>query len=201
MTDVWQRALSPSRHVVLGLELQPLTLGHVRLLASLDSALLTDRTPSIQDLITAVLVCAQPWEEAERDMGKGWRFNLVMAFWGWKCRKIVRDGMLSHQSQLLDEYLSEALEVPAFTPKGDAKLVDREAPWFWRLLVLLMTQFGMSKRDALNMPVVEANLLWITKGEMEDTLRIATDVEEDFWEWSQQQDNERAKMRAEGTLN
>jgi hypothetical protein len=183
MSDVWHRALSPTRHVVLGLELSPLTLGHVFLLAKLDSTLLCEdeRLPTLQDVILAAFICAQPWRESERDMQR-WGFKWFMAWWGWKCRK----ASWGVEAQLFDSYLCDAKASPEIKAKGELK--DRVSPWYWRLLVLLMTQFHFARAQALDTEVAAANLLWITKGEMEDVLELEGKADLSLWEYAHAHD-------------
>lgn len=189
MSDVWQRALSPTPHVVLGLPLQPLTLGHVFLLSKCDSALLDDdRSPNLQDIILAAFVCAQPWRDSERDMARR-SFKWFCAWWGWKCRK----ANWQIEAKLFDAYLSEALAMPEFRPKGDGKLVDRQSPWFWRLAVLAMTAFPHSWAEAMDMGVARLNLLWLAKAEMDDQITIQSAASESFWDWCVARDKERIK--------
>ena len=120
-------------------------------------------------------------------------FKWFCGYWGWKCRKLIRNGDLPIHSRMFDGYMSNAFEMPEFSAKGDAKLVDRAAPWHWRLLVILETQFHMSPGEAADTPVAVANMLWLTKAEMDDAVTIASDVDPDFWEWAARQDAERAK--------
>jgi hypothetical protein len=192
MSDVWQRALDPTQRTVLGLTLQPLTLGHVFLLSKVDSALLDDtRESSLADIVLAAFICAQPWRESDRDIGRR-GFNWFMAWWGWRCRKLSRNpALLAAHAEALDTYLCESLEMPDWRGKGELK--SRAAPWWWRMIVVLTTQFGMSKAEAMDTTIAEANLLWLCKSEMEDSVSMTPQGERDLWDVAHERDLERAK--------
>jgi len=189
MSDVWQRALDPTQRTVLGLTLQPLTLGHVFVLSEIDCAILSPGgKPTIEDMIKAAFVCAQPWRESQRDMRKRRRFALFMKYWGWKCRKIKS---IEKSIDELNAYVSDALAMPEMRCKGEFK--DRATPWHWRLLVILMVQLRMSIDQAMDTTVAFANMLRIGKDELDDAVQMTPPGERDLWDVAHERDLERAK--------
>src|SRR5437870_4004940 len=80
-------AAEPAR--ALGLELKRFTLGHLFLLEELDCAFLPESggDPTLDDLTTAVFVCAQEQSQAARNFRRWWT-PLFFKFWGWRCRNM-----------------------------------------------------------------------------------------------------------------
>lgn len=62
------------------------------------------------------------------------------------------------------------------------RMAEREygSPWWWRLLALMMADFHLSEREALNMPVMKAALLFSARAEAEGKLKLWTKADDDF---------------------
>lgn len=131
------------------------------------------------DLIQAVLTCAQPWEEALKSTtgkaGLGWRF------WGWrwgrKCRndaKAIGDDYLKIETtKFLEYWASEQQMPPTEIPKA-GKSRQLNSPWPIVLYVMLRSEFGMTRKEALSVPVKEANAIWAVRRDEEGRISLAT---------------------------
>lgn len=167
----------------MGLRLDPLCVGHLFILADLGSPLVVETGEPITatDIALAALVCAQSPSESKRDLRRWW-FRWFAGLVG--ILSIRRD--LQSECNAFSEYMRESTDHPQikrtrsiFTAAQEDES-DSVVPMHWQLLVLLMTHFGMSWRDAMNFPVREAQLLWLTKRDLEHGVNFWGGADEAF---------------------
>jgi hypothetical protein len=176
MDPAFDQVEAPRRFRILGLELQPLTIGHRRLLAREKCAFLSGDRASIEDLMLAVFVCSQPWAEAERRMHSHF-FGLFI--WVWS--QFLRRTVLSIEYEKFSKYFNAGHARPEFQCKGESS--QSSSPYELRSMALLMAKFHMSKSDALNTTIAEANALILILGEHEGLLEFQADSTIQFRQW------------------
>jgi hypothetical protein len=144
-----------------------MTLGHAFLLEQIDAAYLEGGIPAWNDLLASVLICSQDHSKARRSIGK-WSTRQFAKI--WKLFNLRIDPVAEVLAFL--KYLEESFASPETEPPPNGKSRDLKAPLLWRLLVMLIVDFHMSKEAALNMTVVEAQCLWATEGDRKGTLDL-----------------------------
>lgn len=185
------------RHVCLGLRLRPLTVGHLFVLAENGNAF-PDHPEAAKDydLITAVLVCAQRHRPA-RSFVYSWVAPLFCAFWGaiWAFVRRGREVVGAEDFAGFAAYLEEQLIRPEpESPPGGPQEV--RAPLAWRLYAMLMADFHLSPKEAMDFPVAQALCLWATEADRRGVSNLASERVINFRRWAEQQ--EIARRGAEG---
>lgn len=173
-----------ARFVCLGVRLQPLTVGHLFVLlehgnAYPDRAGLADAS----DLITAVLICSQRSARRARRMVEGRLAPLGVWIWGKLCGKAISKEGLQTAAVEFGKYLEEQLRTPEPEewggPKGELK-----APLCWRLLSMLMADFGLSRKEALKTNVQWALVMWATEADRRGSCKLASGRQIQFRAWA-----------------
>lgn len=175
---------SPSNHVCLGLRLERLSLGHVFLLSDIESPFLQGGSVSVVDLSNAVFICSQPWRQAAVDSRRWW-FRLFEKLWAFRCR----NANLETEQDKFAAYFKEESDFP-IAKGGLFKEREFGAPWQWRLLAIMMSEFNLSEDDALDMPVIKAALLFSAKAEYDGKLQLWTERDSSFDEFCRKMDGE-----------
>ena len=171
MHEAFRNAVNPvPRHVCLRLPLKPLTIGHLFLLQELNSPVLSGSPCGFGDILTAVLVCAQPFDEARRMFKRNIWLSVFACYWGFRCR---RQSLTDEWKKLFD-YLRDEQERPPLSqlPCDQAKQLG--APWEWILLEFLRSTYRMTERQALTTPLRLANVLWATRMDTDGRVNLAT---------------------------
>jgi hypothetical protein len=177
------------------MRLHPLTIGHLAILHEAESPFVTYlRDITRDDLIFAVGCCAQPYESAARfEAPPSWFERLELEWVTWKWARAIRDLDLTKECERFAKYLRFHRRLPdAAAPKGRTRQFN--SPTEWRLIAMLMEDFGQSWAQAMNTPVLRAHALWATQGDREgwielhpnDPLSIARDKE--FQAWAKEED-------------
>jgi hypothetical protein len=157
-------------HVVFGLPLYPLTIGHVFLLSELDVTFLVDQNidPQIDDMLMFAFVSAcRTAKKARRALKTP---GVKLFFWLWGL--VNRRRNIFAESAKLQDYLRSQCKSPQVKPPS-GETVPLNAPEHWRLLVMLMVDFHMRMADALDVPLNFARNLWAVQGEREQKLSLA----------------------------
>jgi len=158
MQKFYADAFFASTPKVLGLDLQPLTLGHAFTLLAIESPYITgSKIPQIDDFLAAVWICSQSWTVA-RDKLVANTFGDEVVAWGNK------QGELKNPTETIkafSDYLETYLQV---APRYDSHIVNGQevgvagksvrVPWPLAAAWLLMAR--MSETEAWNTPTVRA---------------------------------------------
>lgn len=158
-------------HVVFGMRLYPLTVGHLFLLSEMDATFFVeDADPSIDDLLTTTFIAAhRTAREARNSLSSRWcRF----AFWLWgftNRRRNVHD-----EIEKLHAYVKSQQSAPTVEePSGNVSMKELRAPEHWRLLAMLMSDFHFTREHAMDTTLNFARALWAVQGERTDKLTLA----------------------------
>lgn len=158
-------------HVVLGLRMYPLTIGHVFLLCELDVPFMVDECePTFEDLLTFAFVAAQPTAAEARRALSSWWSRPVWWIWGRICRGKNMD---AERDKLLDYVKSQSLSPKVKPPPSDRAVKNLNAPEHWRLLAMLMADFHLSISEAMGTSMNFARALWAAEGERRDKHELA----------------------------
>lgn len=182
MDTAFQVAFSAQRqHRVLGVRLERLTVGHLLLLESSGVDLCEPLTFS--ELAFCVLVCSAAWPKTERTLRSGW-LPTVFQIWGmvWRRRNITK------QIEAWDAFIGAQLATPNIKMPLNAQRYG--TPLGVRLLAMLMREMGMSMEAAKGTPVAQANCLWAAVGDLEGTLQLWTERDQNFWDQCEKLDRE-----------
>lgn len=169
-------AIRMPRHRVLGLRLEPLTLGHLFLLHRYESSFVTGEPTTLGDLTLSAFLCSEPWQKSERNVNAWW-FNRFSKLWAWASRK--RDFVAEYD--VFSTYITEGMQSPAFnrTTNGTPNAVG--SPRHFAILASLMSQFHMTKAEAMDCTIVEAQSLLACVGEMRGAIQLRTDEQRSHW--------------------
>jgi len=171
-------AAFPPPAVVLGQQLQPFSLGHYLRLLSTDnwfSGQSKSSEPDLGDLVQAVWICCQTWEECEAGCADP-KLPEKLKIWGrsilggrrWWSRR--RGFNFFAEAEKLIRYIQAGSTCPKLTePKGGETV---GAPFIQRVLLLLQAELGHSRLEALDKPWGLAKWDYWAYWEGEGALRI-----------------------------
>jgi len=175
MDRAFTLATAPPRHRVLGIELEPLTLGHVFILHEIGNPLPSGEAPQLDDIGVAVAICSQPWQHSKLDVRRWW-FRFYVGHLGAKLAKLD----VQKEAQAFWTYFSESLHRAFTKQSSDEKYEMLGTPWFWSLLAMLRSRFHMSEDEALSYPVVRARAICTALDEMEGRCRLTSKDDEEM---------------------
>lgn len=206
MDPAFMQAVAPKPHTVLGLRLQPLTLGHRFLLAKHNSFFVTGHTYEEDffgalDLMMASFICSNKSSRtSELMINSGWPFRVFCWLWA---RRILRMDFLIERKRF-DNYWSQWHEVPRVQfERNPGTLInapkDVGSPFEWTTLAMLYSDFNRTNDEAMEMTFVEAGNLWAAEGERKGDFSLKSNRHMDsFEEFCKQQDLEK---KAAGKLS
>lgn len=161
MDEAFFKASAPQRFTCLGLPLKTLTLGHLFTLEQFGSELI-DRygNPKFSDLLVSSLICSLAPGEFERLLGTK---RLRVFLWAWA--RFAKRLNAAVELARFKAYLNCSLACPEYRPAKNTVSRAAGTPNAWRMLAMLMTDFGLSEKEAMAMPVVRINCLWAAQEE------------------------------------
>lgn len=186
MDPIFHSAIEPEVRFCLGLRLQPLTVGHLWLLYSIHSAFPDyPQNAGLKDLIVAVAVCSQRSHEQARRMLKSHFAKRCMWLWGWFNRKKP----LPEEIEVFGAFLAEQLGTPQQDDCGRGG--ELRVPLCWRLVAMLMADFGMSFEAAQKTRVAFAMTLWAVEADRRGVNKLASDRQINFRAWAAEMERSR----------
>ncbi len=171
------KSVLPDRATVLGLPLLPFSIGHFIHLSRIESPFLPqfDNGAGAPELITAVLICSQTFEESRDFRASLWE-RLKLAIWSQRIRKADWNS----EADAFGSYISEGMKYPKIKPSSsDGR--PPGAPLVLRAKRFLNEQ-GMSESQALNFPYRQAFWEWFAWLEKEGKACIQNESEMSFVE-------------------
>lgn len=173
MLPCWQRVTRRER--VLRLDLQPLTLGHVFLLAEAESVFVTGGATDdpIGQLSLAAFICSQSPESARRGLNAWWseRFFKV---WAWFCRPCD----YQVEAEKFSTWFSEQVDGPKVEETKESRHMG--TPWHMNLLATLVGEVGVDIDAAKRMPVREARQLICALAEARGQCKVVSEEKVQF---------------------
>jgi hypothetical protein len=190
MHRAFELAAYPRQHTCLGLELLPLTLGHVFALHSIHSPLVVGGGVLTSDIALACLICSKPHHKALIGMR-----SFLAKPEAWLVGLLASTRDIEAECAKFQAYYSESMEQPQVkrTITGvDVKQPESTGtPWHWQLLAYLMAELGTTEEQALNMTVVKAWCLSIARREMSGEISLWNQADQEFLDACAAMDRER----------
>ena len=150
----------PEPYVILNIELKPFSLGHRLILEWAESSFLTNKKTTVEDLLFAVFICGQTYEDGVASMWSDWRTGW-MERWGkmlmkptWLHRVGIRKTVIpdfQKSAEVFVEYLLRYCQVPGFTydPSRSRAVC---APLVQVIKLSLLRNTNLSETEILNRP-------------------------------------------------
>jgi hypothetical protein len=157
LSTIYQVGMGPCP-VVLGLRLQPLTVGHALILSRLGSPFAVGGKVALPHLMEAVAVCSQPLSTATAALSSPWRPVFV---WLW-LRKIRRMNLTQERERFSNWLTEQHGNVECWQEAGKEPVM----PSAERMLAAVCSELHQSAEAALEFPVAAASRLLIAKAEM-----------------------------------
>lgn len=157
-----------------GRRLGPLTLGHMVLLRRVGSPLhplqASDAEPSVGQVALAWYIVSRPWAEAARGI------SVRSGKWAIAWFTIRRAGRHIRDSETLTDWIASESALPEFE-KADtgSEDGDRGTPHELLLAQALADKWHIAWPDVLDVPVAQANWLWLARWEERGVLKIKGD--------------------------
>lgn len=153
--------VEPQRVRCLGVQLRPLSLGHVLVLRVLGNSFVTD-APTAMDLPVAAFVLAHGWRENLRKLRRPGRVGRLMRWWGFLTRRMNK----GEEARALHAYIAEQMALPELKRERGVGVRYLVSEWETRVFMHLRT-LGYSDEQALDMPLARAHLLMVAKLEQD----------------------------------
>lgn len=168
----WSTDIQPVR--VLGLAMrEPVTLGHVLLLAEIESPVVCGGPVSIGDVALAAFICAWPSGKSRRLLASRW-CPLVFSLWGRFWRP-------SQDGDRFIQWLQSQCEFPNAWSRDNASSRELAAPW-WINRVAQALEAGIGYQDALAMPLRTLSLIVAARLEANGVIEFVTDRQREYIE-------------------
>jgi len=184
----------PDTYEVLGIRLRPFSLGHYILLEKNACALLLGGSATVLDFAVAVVVCSSTFEEFMEAQASG-----QVEKHAKKLAKVCREIDLEKESQFMRDYLEDGLQGPSYWFKDKGK--NLETPLAQVIRVQLHSKTNLTEAEIMNRPF--AMNLWdiVTLGEMEGSLNLKTEADDEAKKKADEFGEKFAKMQAERETN
>lgn len=186
MDSAFLNAARPPVHLCLGRRLEPLTIGHLFLLAKYAPAFLEEKATSLQlfsQLIPAVFVCSHPQDKAERII-KRWtaphkaawwalkfRFHVELRRWALRKMDLTLPVAVMDEVQRFDGYLRDSMTPPAANTKPSLS-APLNSPIHWILVGALMSETRLDLLAVKYWTVVEAQCFLASVAERRGELEL-----------------------------
>ncbi len=177
MDAAYLKAAHPEPFTVLGKKLKPFCIGHEILLQRFGNRFSIENNnsknpPCVEDLLTGVFVCAQPYrKDASLDeFSIPFRARILSKFFGLN--------YLGRAFVLFSSYIASHSDIPDFYSKSDeATETETGTPTIQAVKVSLMANLGLSEDDALNMPLSLAFWNHLSWAESQGGIQIIDEAE------------------------
>lgn len=166
IADFASSMVEPLRVRCLGVQLRPLSLGHVLILRHLGNSFVTD-CPQVADLPVAAFVCAHGWRENVRKLRKPGTVAKLFRLWGFLTRRVDK----AAEAAALHAHIAEAMELPEMKRERGGGVRYLVSEWETRLFMHLR-EMGYSDDEALDLPLARAHLFMVAKLEEEGAVNF-----------------------------
>jgi hypothetical protein len=205
-SSYFQKAI-PGRFTLLGLDVLPLSLGHIVILNHIESPFVTGKIADLDDLALAVLICSLDFEKgceaiADPELPKflkQWSRQLTgmsgLRRWLVKLRILKPfDVNWVQKIELFTKYLSAAMDLPAFQFEESETARVVECPFVQIVKVKLMSELHISEADILDrswnrclwdyvtLKVFAGDMEFVDEDEMADMQKQADEFDRKFRE-------------------
>lgn len=162
--------------ILFGLRVQPITLGHIRLIDELGISIDSD---SLADSILVALVCSQHHERSRKDACKWW-FPYVVQ---WHSRRAGAKVNPDEEVKRFGEWLEFNLTGPSRKVRGFGETRGGlAAPLYYNMMASAMGTLGMSMEEAESKPIKTIRQLLAAFHEAAGEIELWTEREYAFEE-------------------
>ncbi len=180
LADQYACALLPDRWRVLGVRLQPLTVGHGIVLARLHSPFTPfSCRPSahLGDLLLALFACGRPWARGWAALGSR-KASLFLRLWAWQIlRRAESDSIIGSAADAFGAYVHAHCAGPRVWEKDGAGASAANSPVLCTLKIGLQEHFGRSEAEALDTLISAALWELYCYAEQHGGLQLVSDTE------------------------
>jgi len=168
------------RDTCLRVELSHLQIGHLFLLQERGNPLAiggTNTDISLDDLSDAVSICSNDWKQSRC---YAWEFlaNAKFFLWGLLCRKLDPVTELEKWDSYISHHLQKIKAYTIHGPNGAPGVCN--SPFEWLLLTSMISEFKMSRDEALSTPVREAIRLRISRSELDGRVKVKSQEDKEI---------------------
>lgn len=157
----YNQAAIPEPHTILGLRLLPFSIGHRRLLRAIGNAFVCGGDVTYDDLVTAVLICAQTYQGARATIYDAFENHFAhnKAMLKWQRQLCGQTGLfwflkngkpidLKAKAREFVEYMEAGSQHPEYKHTSDGREID--APLEEIVRVTLLTDTTLTEEEILN---------------------------------------------------
>lgn len=167
--------------IVMGLRLVPFSVGHALLLHRMGSPFVYGGNASAQDLVEVAVVCSQPIYESVKTM-RSWLRWLPLRI----MRQKVKQADLLKESKAVQKWIEDQSDCPEVLRSPGSRQRAATMPWPERILVGLVN-IGFDETTVMNMPVIDAERLFLTHAEMNGQVELWSNEQDALWRYAQEQ--------------
>lgn len=167
--------------IVMGLRLVPFSVGHALLLHRMGSPFVYGGNASAQDLVEVAVVCSQPIYESVKTM-RSWLRWLPLRI----MRQKVKQADLLKESKAVQKWIEDQSDCPEVLRRPGSGQRSATMPWPERILVGLVN-IGFNETTVINMPVIDAERLFLTHAEMNGQVELWSNEQDALWRYAQEQ--------------
>ena len=169
--------------------MEPLTLGHLMLLDSLESPALS-APENLSELALRVFVCSQRWETSRRDLDRWWA-PAFFAFWAR--RLLWRKADIITESERWHAYIRDNAVGPEVLSKKDSKApTSYGSPFHYQVASVAMSRLKMTWEESIRVPILRIKCLMTALGELDGSVKLWTPQQEELWRVAQEEDAKEA---------
>ena len=167
--------------IVMGLRLVPFSVGHALLLHRMGSPFVYGGNASAQDLVEVAVVCSQPIYESVKTMRSSLRWLPLRIM-----RQKVKQADLLKESKAVQKWIEDQSDCPEVLRRPGSGQRSATMPWPERILVGLVN-IGFDETTVINMPVIDAERLFLTHAEMNGQVELWSNEQDALWRYAQEQ--------------
>jgi hypothetical protein len=136
---------------------------------------------SAQDLVEVAVVCSQPIYESVKTM-RSWLRWLPLRI----MRQKVKQADLLKESKAVQKWIEDQSDCPEVLRSPGSGQRAATMPWPERILVGLVN-IGFDETTVINMPVIDAERLFLTHAEMNGQVELWSNEQDALWRYAQEQ--------------
>lgn len=173
----WSQSAFPVEPAVLKLRLRPYSCGHEILLCQIQSPFVCGGDADWFDLFVAVLICSNTFAEGRNLVSSPRKVRMFCRFWKWAL-KLSRCNLQAELASF-NQYLSDGSWSPPTNELTHGWTTRTlKAPRVYRLLPMLCSQLNLTRNEALDFPMAEANAYAAALADKDGTIDLSGGDEE-----------------------
>lgn len=187
--STYTKSLIPEPFTIFGVELRPLSLGHLFLMNRFDCKFASEdpnEKGGIDDLLLGVAICCRSFGEFNAFIRDGQKFTKWCKRWSKEINKQVKREAhydVLYRFDLFKKYLKDSIVVPKYWElKESEEAGESGTHWTHSVFNILMSEIGYSQQEALDMPVARALSEYFRFLERNGVIQLMNDADIKFIE-------------------